>query len=52
MMRRTRCQAYRRTDGAGDPSAAACTHGRNNRNPDSTKKIGTPISIREYTSPM
>ena len=31
--------------------AAALTHGPNNRKPDSTKKIGTPISIREYTRP-
>ncbi len=33
------------------PRIAARTHGRNNRNPDRTKKIGTPISRREYTSP-
>ena len=50
-MRRTRCHAYRRTDGDAWPECAAFTHGRNNRNPDSTKKIGTPISIREYTRP-
>ena len=32
--------------------AAAFTHGPNSRNPDSTKKIGTPISRRAQTSPM
>ena len=33
------------------PVAVAFTHGPNSRNPDSTKKIGTPISMREYTRP-
>ncbi|SKU24544.1 Uncharacterised protein [Mycobacteroides abscessus subsp. abscessus] len=28
-------------------SAAARTQGRNSRNPESTKKIGTPISSRD-----
>ena len=51
-MRRTRCHAYRRTDGACPPVAVAFTHGPNSRNPDNTKKIGTPISIREYTRPI
>jgi hypothetical protein len=51
MIRRTRCQAYRRTDGGGDPAAAAFTHGRNSRKPDSTKKIGTPISARASARP-
>ena len=46
-MRRTRCQAYRRTEGGAPPDAAARTHGPNRRKPDNTKKIGTPISIRE-----
>ena len=46
-MRRTRCHAYRRTDGACPSVAAALTHGPNSRKPDSTKKIGTPISMRE-----
>ena len=52
MIRRTRCQAYRRTDGGAIPEAAAFTQGRNSRKPDSTKKIGTPISARESTSPV
>ena len=52
MIRRTRCQAYRRTEGGAAPAAAALTHGRNNRKPDSTKKIGTPISARESANPV
>ena len=38
-------------DGGAPPDTAALTQGPNKRNPESTKKTGTPISIREYTKP-
>jgi hypothetical protein len=32
-------------------AAEPFTHGAKSRKPESTKKIGTPISAREYTNP-